>query len=235
MASTSDAHLTDVGSVCRGEGRRLKNSIREAFLSLYQGLLKEIQDRKADYRKKRLADLRSRRTGRLSDDIWSFKPGPSFGASSLTENVGLDNGGLEDRMMLLQVNAEGEWELSEVIPLVCADQGPDVFPELPPYEACTSAGCNVLLGDESETLDFIPYAGDPAFPVDQYCSHFSEFGWQHRDCNADDNRWAALGAVKQALSIWDISLEELDEASILPFSLLSVPGQSGLIAWASVR
>ena len=52
---------------------------------------------------------------------------------------------------------------------------PDIYPE---YESCTPINHNILLGDDSNYLPFMPFADDPTFDYRDYMYDHKGLAWQ---------------------------------------------------------
>ena len=52
------------------------------------------------------------------------------------------------------------------------------FAPCPDYESCTPMPANVLQGDDSDDMPFIPFADDPKFDSVEHCKEYSRFAWQ---------------------------------------------------------
>lgn len=48
----------------------------------------------------------------------------------------------------------------------------------PPYESCSPLHRNVFKGDDSDNMDFIPYADDHTFDQTSHTDHYGSFSWQ---------------------------------------------------------
>ena len=48
----------------------------------------------------------------------------------------------------------------------------------PPYESCSPLHRSVFKGDDSDNMDFIPYADDHAFDQISHTNHYGSFSWQ---------------------------------------------------------
>ena len=59
------------------------------------------------------------------------------------------------------------------------DAGARGFVAYPSYTFCTPASQNYARADHYENaLDFVPFADDPLFPLEEYLACFSKFSWQ---------------------------------------------------------
>lgn len=50
--------------------------------------------------------------------------------------------------------------------------------EHPSYESCSPLQRSVFKGDDSDNMDFIPYADDHAFDQTSHTNHYGSFSWQ---------------------------------------------------------
>lgn len=48
----------------------------------------------------------------------------------------------------------------------------------PPYESCSPSHRSVFKGDDSDNMDFIPYADDHIFDQTSHTHHYGSFSWQ---------------------------------------------------------
>lgn len=78
---------------------------------------------------------------------------------------------------------DGSQALEEVV-------GADVltlteFAPCPEYEACTPMPANILQGEDSTDMPFIPYADDPKFDAAENCEDYDRFAWQVINADPD--------------------------------------------------
>lgn len=59
--------------------------------------------------------------------------------------------------------------------VVTVDQS---FRPHPPYESCTPITRNLMVGDDPDTLPFIPFVDDPKYDYRLYAEEHSHFRWQ---------------------------------------------------------
>lgn len=53
------------------------------------------------------------------------------------------------------------------------------------YEACAAIPANLLQGDDSDDMPFIPFADDPKFDAVEHCHEYSRFAWQVTNVDPD--------------------------------------------------
>jgi len=68
----------------------------------------------------------------------------------------------------------------------------NVLEPYPAYEVCTPVNRNILVGDDSEYMPFLPYSDDPTFDYLAHIVEYRYFEWQvpNRDPDCD---WIFLG------------------------------------------
>lgn len=63
-----------------------------------------------------------------------------------------------------------------------------VLPALEPYpqyESCAPVRRNIMHGDDSDHMPFIPLADDPTFDIVEHTEEYRYFEWQTADCDPD--------------------------------------------------
>ncbi|PFH51358.1 hypothetical protein AMATHDRAFT_142730 [Amanita thiersii Skay4041] len=80
----------------------------------------------------------------------------------------------------------------------------------PTYEACTSLGQNILLGDDSADMSFIPYADDPGFDLVPHLEDYQSFSWQETTRDPD-LEVIVIETAKRLQSRHGLSLKQIDE------------------------
>ena len=127
---------------------------------------------------------------------------------------------------------------------------PPAVEPYPEYESWTPTNRSIFRGDDSDDMQFLPFADEPAFDGKAYWKFFKTLAWQggeqmDADCKPPyclilfsmNSDWATVELVVLEVAHrlhfdYGIELERVDEANILPFTLLGV---SGLIHKASQR
>jgi len=49
----------------------------------------------------------------------------------------------------------------------------------PPYESCSPLHRSVFKGDDSDSMDFVPFADDHTFDQTSHAQHYESFSWQN--------------------------------------------------------
>ncbi|KAH9895569.1 hypothetical protein C8Q73DRAFT_688489 [Cubamyces lactineus] len=107
----------------------------------------------------------------------------------------------------------------------------------PPYESCTPITHNILHGDDSNFMPFIPLADDPTFDHRDHVCEYKAFAWQQAYRDPETLEIAMETARRLAVS--GLSAQQIDDTAVLPLVLrtTSVWGaiwnakQSGAIVW----
>ena len=63
----------------------------------------------------------------------------------------------------------------------------DPFPPYPSYNACAPLSKNIMVGDDSDKLPFIPFADDPTYDYDSDIGNHSYFAWPNLTQDPDSN------------------------------------------------
>ncbi|KAH9932330.1 uncharacterized protein B0H18DRAFT_1208615 [Fomitopsis serialis] len=107
------------------------------------------------------------------------------------------------------------------------------FEPCPSYEACTPIPANVLQGDDSSDMPFIPLADDPTFDATDHCLDYDNFAWQVTHVDSDLNAIILETALRLHYK-HGISIAHIDEANVLPRRLKTCSGVWGVI-WLSTQ
>ena len=143
------------------------------------------------------------------------------------------------------------------IPRVCVETDfptlilPPAVEPYPEHECWTPADRSIFRGDDCDDMQFFPFADEPAFDKRRYRKFFKTLAWQggeQMDADRESslqypplccptNCWTiveliVLEAAHRLHFDYGIELERIDEANVLPFTLL---GNQGLIHRASQR
>lgn len=119
------------------------------------------------------------------------------------------------------------------------------------YESWTPISRSIFRGDDSDDMQFLPFADEPAFDKQAYSKFFKTIAWQggeqmDADCELLIVRFlfrclnfgwvivelVVLEAVHRLYFDYGVEFERIDDANVLPFTLL---GDSGFIHKASQR
>ncbi|KII91368.1 hypothetical protein PLICRDRAFT_51533 [Plicaturopsis crispa FD-325 SS-3] len=122
---------------------------------------------------------------------------------------------------------EGVLEGSARIPVHTLEL--DGFTPHAPYEFCTPSSRNILVGDDSDDMNFIPYADDPKFDIATLNSHYESFSWQKRHDSGPDLEAIVVETARRLNSVHGVRLAHIDETEVLPLELISRPGKAGLV------
>ncbi|OSC99568.1 SET domain-containing protein [Trametes coccinea BRFM310] len=113
-------------------------------------------------------------------------------------------------------NSRGGWVEASVIP------ESEVHVEPPSaytaYESCTPIDQNILHGDDSNYMPFIPLADDPTFDHEDHAMEYKRLAWQepYRD---PDTLEITLETARRVQRRLHLSPEQLDSMGILPLTL----------------
>ncbi|OBZ77416.1 Histone-lysine N-methyltransferase EZH1 [Grifola frondosa] len=88
------------------------------------------------------------------------------------------------------------------------------------YESCTPISCNILHGDDPNDMPFVPFADDPTFDAKEHVLEYKSLSWQRglRDPNL---LTIVIEAARRLHYGHGIPLQDIDNAGILPFTLLT--------------
>ena len=135
------------------------------------------------------------------------------------------------------------------IPTLALPPAVEPYPE---YESWTPTNRSIFRGDDSDNMPFLPYADEPAFNKRAYCKFFKTLAWQGGQ-RVDADRKPSLIGLSSTYSLnfvwvvvesivleaahrlyfdYGIELARIDEANVLPFTLV---GDLGFIHNASQR
>ncbi|EGN92578.1 hypothetical protein SERLA73DRAFT_117187 [Serpula lacrymans var. lacrymans S7.3] len=109
-------------------------------------------------------------------------------------------------------------------------------PEVQPhssYEACAPIQRSVFHGDDSDAMPFMPFADEPEFDAHDYAQFYGSFAWE-QDYDPD-LEIIVLEAAHRLRNLHDISFQRIDESVLLPFTLLSKDGRTGLLEMSRSR
>ncbi|KAF9653517.1 hypothetical protein BDM02DRAFT_1563206 [Thelephora ganbajun] len=100
------------------------------------------------------------------------------------------------------------------------------------YESWAPTNRSIFWGDDSDDMQFLPFADEPDFDKQAYRKFFKTLAWQGGGKMDADLELIVLEAAHRLHFDYGIELERIDGANVLPFTLL---GGSGLIHKASQR
>ncbi|KAG6378129.1 hypothetical protein JVT61DRAFT_13815 [Boletus reticuloceps] len=103
----------------------------------------------------------------------------------------------------------------------------------PPYESCSPLHRSVFHGDDSDNMNFIPYADDNTFDQDNHTFHYGSFSWQ--DTFDPDLEVIVLEAVYRLLIQHALTYDDIEGCNVLPLKLRSRSGIPGLLSIARRR
>ncbi|KAF8441441.1 hypothetical protein L210DRAFT_3663898 [Boletus edulis BED1] len=98
----------------------------------------------------------------------------------------------------------------------------------PPYESCSPLHRSVFHGDDSDNMNFIPYADDNTFHRDNHTFHYDSFSWQ--DTFDPDLEVIVLEAVYRLLIQHALTHDDIEGCNVLPLKLRSRSGIPGLLS-----
>ncbi|PPQ88311.1 hypothetical protein CVT25_012371 [Psilocybe cyanescens] len=91
----------------------------------------------------------------------------------------------------------------------------DQFTPYPPYDSCTSVSQNLLVGDDSHYMPFVPFSDDPSynFSDDLELHHYT--AWQKHSIDTDEQH-ITLETVRRLVKECGLLYETIDATRILP-------------------
>ncbi|KAI9572122.1 hypothetical protein HD554DRAFT_2015772 [Boletus coccyginus] len=98
----------------------------------------------------------------------------------------------------------------------------------PPYESCSPLHRSVFKGDDSDSMDFVPFADDHTFDQTSHAQHYESFSWQNPF--DPDLEVVALEAVYRLQTQYALTYDEVEDCNVLPLRLRSRPGIPGLLS-----
>ncbi|KAI9060749.1 SET domain-containing protein [Trametes sanguinea] len=86
------------------------------------------------------------------------------------------------------------------------------------FESCTPIDQNILHGDDSNYMPFIPLADDPTFDHEDHAMEYKRLAWQepYRD---PDTLEVTLETAHRVQRRWHLSPEQIDRLEVLPLTL----------------
>lgn len=105
----------------------------------------------------------------------------------------------------------------------------EVFEEHPEYESCQPTPANILHGDDSNDVPFIPYADDQSFCHKAYMDEHKGVSWQRPEMASQHGTWIAVETGRRLVEIYGLDLAAVDATGILPLPLLSTSDNWGAI------
>ncbi|KAF8558004.1 SET domain-containing protein [Imleria badia] len=98
----------------------------------------------------------------------------------------------------------------------------------PPYESCSPLHRSVFKGDDSDNMDFIPYADDITFDQTSHTCHYGSLSWQ--DTSDPDLEVIVLETAYRLRTQYGLTYDEIEDCNVLPLRLHSRPGRPGLLS-----
>ncbi|RPD53881.1 SET domain-containing protein [Lentinus tigrinus ALCF2SS1-6] len=89
----------------------------------------------------------------------------------------------------------------------------------PRYESCPPINNNILLGDDSNYLPFMPFADDPTFDYHDYLADHKGLAWQEGGYRDSDVLAIVLETARRLQREHGMSMETIDKTGILPLTL----------------
>ncbi|KAI0668070.1 hypothetical protein C8Q78DRAFT_1048136 [Trametes maxima] len=124
--------------------------------------------------------------------------------------------------------------------MMCSETGTHTTPVVAcsAYESCTPLSRNILHGDDSHFMPFLPYADDPDFDHQDHALEYKKLAWQE-GYRGPDMSEIALETTRRLTFLHHLSVAEIDGAGILPLVLQTTTSwgaiwaqkQSDLILW----
>ncbi|KAG9316409.1 hypothetical protein JVU11DRAFT_2443 [Chiua virens] len=98
----------------------------------------------------------------------------------------------------------------------------------PQYESCSPLHRSVFKGDDSDNMDFVPYADDPTFDQSSHLRHYGSFSWH--DVFDPDLEVIVLEAVYRLRTQHALTYDEIEDSNVLPLKIRSQPGKPGVLS-----
>ncbi|KAI0326496.1 SET domain-containing protein [Cubamyces sp. BRFM 1775] len=87
----------------------------------------------------------------------------------------------------------------------------------PPYECCTPITYNILHGDDSNFMPFVPLADDPTFDHREHAYEYKALAWQ--EAYRDPETLEIAVEAARRLAIGGLSAQQIDDTAVLPLTL----------------
>ncbi|KDR76569.1 hypothetical protein GALMADRAFT_246966 [Galerina marginata CBS 339.88] len=91
----------------------------------------------------------------------------------------------------------------------------DILRPYPPYNMCTSISQNLLVGDDSHYMPFIPFSDDETYDYNTDIETYHYLAWQ-RNVADPDAQIIALQSMRRLLSEHGLSSADIDSTEVLP-------------------
>ncbi|KAI0643504.1 hypothetical protein C8Q79DRAFT_1024750 [Trametes meyenii] len=88
----------------------------------------------------------------------------------------------------------------------------------PAYESCTPLSQNILHGDDSHFMPFLPYADDPNFDHQDHALEYKKLAW-HEGYRGPDTLEIVLETARRLVFLHPLSVAEIDSTGVLPLVL----------------
>ncbi|KAF8156618.1 hypothetical protein B0H34DRAFT_847237 [Crassisporium funariophilum] len=92
----------------------------------------------------------------------------------------------------------------------------------PSYECCTPISRNIMVGDDSHYLPFIPNADDPTYDSTFDIDEHDYFAWQQPDTVEPDFEVVIVETARRLLDDHLLSRHEIDKTEVLPIHVQSI-------------
>ncbi|KAI0062809.1 SET domain-containing protein [Artomyces pyxidatus] len=122
------------------------------------------------------------------------------------------------RFLVTDYSEAGDELGSSAVAPLRSTQVVDIQPHAP-YEACAPATRNIFVGDDPDHMPFIPFEDDPTFDRDSHMEMYRHLAWQTLMHNPD-LEFIVLEAAARLQERYNMSLNSIDETSVLPYQLM---------------
>lgn len=104
----------------------------------------------------------------------------------------------------------------------------------PEYTQCVPTTRNIMIGDDSDYMPFIPYSDDASFNHELHTQHYGYFAWQHSDdpdCmsprkithltpNPHPVEVVCIQTIKQLMSEHGLTVQQIADTNVMPTSII---------------
>ncbi|KAK1227020.1 hypothetical protein PQX77_009982 [Marasmius sp. AFHP31] len=112
-------------------------------------------------------------------------------------------------------------------------QGKDAIHEIHrnlSYDSCTPISRNIHVGDDSDTLAFLPFADDPTFDWKDFVDQHAYCSWRAPSPEDQAESFVAVQVALELVERHGISVEEIDRTAVSPVRLLNSDCERGVLA-----
>ncbi|KAL0062283.1 Histone-lysine N-methyltransferase setd7 [Marasmius tenuissimus] len=99
------------------------------------------------------------------------------------------------------------------------------------YDSCTPISRNIQVGDDSDTLAFLPFADDPTFDWKDFVDQHAYCAWQEPSrMFSPCESFVTVQVARELVERHGISVEEIDRTAVSPVRLLETDCERGILA-----